>query len=82
MNKMENWKIQINNGPIQDFQTKTTQYRLAVAAALAQLEFEESDDGEEIVKIWCERLTPGYGPYFYAHDGHSIYSVPKEFVNW
>ena len=36
------WKVQINDGDIQDLETKTTLYGLAAVAALAQLEYPES----------------------------------------
>lgn len=70
--------VKINNGPEQVITQRSGIYWLAVAHALATLEYEEStgaDEGAEVVKIWVPRLVPEYGPYFYVYDGHSIYSI-------
>lgn len=74
------WKVQINDGDVQDFETKTGQYGLACVAALAHLDYKESDliiDGKNmnIIKIWCEKLLPDYDPYYYAFDGSILYSA-------
>ena len=84
----QKWKVQINDGAIQDFETETGQYGLASIAALAQLEYEQSSMIVEnkvmnIVKIWAPELVPEYGPYFYAFDGTILYSAyHKGGDNW
>ena len=87
MSEKEKWKVQINDGDIQDFETVTTQYHLAAVSALAQLEYPESNlvvnnKVMNIVKIWVERLLPDYGPYFYAFDGDVVYSAHKKGDDW
>ena len=79
----QKWKVQINAGEIQDFETKTGLYGLAAVSALAQLEYEESNLIVEnkvmnIVKIW----VPEYGPYFYAFDGTILYYAYQNGDDW
>lgn len=69
--------VKINNGKEQTIETKSGIYKLAVATALAQLDYESSENGENIVEIWVPHLLPDYGPYFYLHDGHQIYPYHK-----
>ena len=35
-----------------------------------------------IIKIWCEKLLPDYGPYYYAFDGSILYSAFKKDDGW
>ena len=77
----QKWKVQINAGEIQDFETKTGLYGLAAVSALAQLEYEESNLIVEnkvmnIVKIWAPEFIPEYGPYFYAFDVFAFACCP------
>jgi hypothetical protein len=73
---LSTWHVQINGGPEQVFQTRTSQYGLAALAALAMLEYEDNAD-YNAVKIWVPNLLPHYGPYFYAFDGYSTGRVEK-----
>lgn len=70
------WKVQINGEQVQEFTTRTSLYKVAAMAALAQLEYTPQDD-YDVVKIWVESLLPDYGPYFYAFDGYQI-GYPEE----
>lgn len=65
---MSKFHVQINKGPTQTIETRTGQYGLASLAALANLEYEHSNECD-FVKIWVPELLPDYGPYFYAFDG-------------
>lgn len=67
------WKCRINGGPIQTFSTKSSKYWLAVATALATLDYAFIADNDH-VEIWGEGVMPDYGPYLYGFDGHDIYS--------
>jgi hypothetical protein len=69
--------VKINNGQEQTIETKSGVYKLAVATALAQLDYEHNEDGNNIVEIWVPHLLPDYGPYFYLHDGHQIHPYHK-----
>lgn len=66
--------LKINGGPEQTITTKSGVYRLAVATAMANLDYTPNKDGQDIVEIWVPHLLPDYGPYFYAYDGHQIHS--------
>lgn len=76
MSTVQTWKVQINGGPVQDLETKTTQYGIAAFAALALLDYEDHPD-YNVIKIWVQDLLPQYGPYFYAFDGHMTGRVEK-----
>ena len=68
--------VKINGGKEQVIETKSGLYMLAVATALAILDY-DSNENNEIVEIWCPKLIPEYGPYFYCFDGHNIYSISR-----
>ncbi len=68
---MSTFHVEINKGPEQIIQVKTSQYGLAALAALAMLDYIEAQEWN-IVKIWVPELMPDYGPYFYAFDGHVV----------
>ena len=70
MSDRTTFHVSINNGPEQQITTCTSLYCLASAAALAMLEYEADENGEDLVKIWCPSLLPTYGPYYYRHDGY------------
>lgn len=81
------WKVQINDGLVQDFETKTGLYGMASIAALAQLDYEEgtminNNKVVNFVKIWAEDLLPDYGPYTYAFDGNTLYQAIKKGEDW
>jgi len=90
--KMNKWAVEINKGPTQKFETRTSLYVLAAGAALAMLEYPEplDTDGADIVKIWCPELIKHvdeyqqFKPMFYAfHEGrifHLVDSINKELV--
>lgn len=82
-----NWKVQVNDGNVQDFETETSLYGLAALAALAQLKYDKStlllnDKSVDIVKIWSETLISDYGPYEYGFDGQTLYNVVKRGDDW
>ncbi len=62
---MTTFHVQINDGPEQQVEVRSTQYHLAAVAALALLEHESRKPDPDIVKIWVPHLLPQYGPYFY-----------------
>ncbi len=87
MTEKTNWKIQINDGEIHDFETKTGIYKLAAVAALSFFEYPETKIEVEnrkidIVKIWVEELIPEYGPYFYGFDGSILYQAIYRNNDW
>lgn len=66
------YHVQINGGAVEKIQLRTPIYTLAAMAALAMLEYEGHPE-YDTVKIWIPSLVDaGYGPYFYAFDGHQI----------
>lgn len=77
---MSTFHVKINNGPEQVITQKSGLYWLAVAHALATLDYEP--DHEHVVKIWVPHLAEaGHGPYYYACDGHTI-GKPSERPTW
>lgn len=66
------YQVQINGGLVHEIEFKTGQYILAALASLASLDFEPADDFD-VIKIWVPHLVEaGYGPYFFAWDGHQV----------
>lgn len=73
--------VQINGGPEQTLEVKTSQYGLAAIASLALLDYESHDD-YDVVKIWVpELIESGNGPYFYAWDGFTA-GRPEDSRKW
>lgn len=72
---MEEFCVSINDGPIQRIQTKTGKYWMVVVTALSILDYVESENGVQKVKIWCDHLLPEYGPYLYECDVNHMNSV-------
>lgn len=73
--------VQINGGPEQKIEVTTSEYQLAAITCLGILEYDRLDD-YNTVKIWIPDLVEaGYGPYFYAYDGHNI-GFPEKSREW
>lgn len=72
---MTEWKCRINGEPVQTFSTKTSIYGLAVAAALAMLDYIPNEERDDYVEIWNEEVMPEYGPYLFGCNGYTIYSL-------
>ncbi|ANJ76257.1 hypothetical protein ACUXPM_003765 [Ralstonia sp. 151470066-2] len=83
MSDSNEFRVQINGGPEHVIAVLTGEYGLAALASLAMVEHEQrrgAGQDYDVVKIWIpEQVKGGYGPYFYAWDGHSFSScVPSE----
>ncbi len=76
MAKKSTFHVKINGGPEQVIKTRTGIYQLAAAAALAMLDYEESEEDDEI-EIWAPSVMPEYGPYFYIWNGHQMLTAFK-----
>lgn len=86
----EAFKVRINGGPVQDLVTSTGKYMYAALLAVLQdddlLPLPDHEEQAIHVEIWCERLTPKYGPYHYlvwedcnyAGQIHVAHAVPKQ----
>jgi hypothetical protein len=72
----ETFHIRIDGGPEQTITVETGIYRNAAAAVPAMLGL----DLPIVVEIWCPRLLPKYGPYFYRIKENEFGGLATEIV--
>lgn len=77
---MNIFSVRINGGPVQEVSIKSGLYYLAVATALATLDYPDFDQ-DDFIEIWVENLLPDYGPYFYSFDSHTISCQYQSFMD-
>lgn len=72
--------VRINQGEVQQLTVRNLNFKLAAAAALALLDYQPADKGQDqVVEIWHPDRMEDQGVYKYLWDGWHLALVPSSY---